>query len=236
LIRVFISNLALSKQVIVNGNQYHYLSKVMRCRISDHIIAFNTLDGEFECVILASSRSEMVLQPLKLLRFYSNKDKKITLAFSLLKGDNIELVVQKATELGVDSILPLLTERSIVRNIKKERLEAIAIEASEQSGRIDIPKIEQLIKITDLDKLDFDLGIFCDEKERSGVINQLSSKIDYAKSILIIVGPEGGFSDKERSFMRSLDFINSVSISSNILRAETAAISVIAIVQSVLLK
>ncbi len=236
MIRVFISNLALSKQVIVNGNQYHYLSKVMRCRISDHIIAFNTLDGEFECVILASSRSEMVLQPLKLLRFYSNKDKKITLAFSLLKGDNIELVVQKATELGVDSILPLLTERSIVRNIKKERLEAIAIEASEQSGRIDIPKIEQLIKITDLDKLDFDLGIFCDEKERSGVINQLSSKIDYAKSILIIVGPEGGFSDKERSFMRSLDFINSVSISSNILRAETAAISVIAIVQSVLLK
>ena len=236
MIRVFISNLALSKQVIVNGNQYHYLSKVMRCRISDHIIAFNTLDGEFECVILGSSRSEMVLQPLKLLRFYSNKDKKITLAFSLLKGDNIELVVQKATELGVDSILPLLTERSIVRNIKKERLEAIAIEASEQSGRIDIPKIEQLIKITDLDKLDFDLGIFCDEKERSGVINQLSSKIDYAKSILIIVGPEGGFSDKERSFMRSLDFINSVSISSNILRAETAAISVIAIVQSVLLK
>lgn len=229
-------NLALSRQVVVNGNQHHYLSKVMRCRVSDHIIAFNTLDGEFECVILALSRSEMVLQPLKLLRFYSNKDKKITLAFSLLKGDNIELVTQKATELGVDSILPLLTERSIVRNIKKERLEAIAIEASEQSGRIDIPKIEQLIKITDLDKLDFDLGIFCDEKERSGVINQLFSKIDYATNILIIIGPEGGFSDKERSFIRSLDFINSVSISRNILRAETAAISVIAIVQSVLLK
>jgi len=208
----------------------------MRCRVSDHIIAFNMIDGEFECVILASSRSEMVLQPLKLLRFYSNKDKKITLAFSLLKGDNIELVTQKATELGVDSILPLLTERSIVRNIKKERLEAIAIEASEQSGRIDVPKVEQLIKITDLDKLDFDLGIFCDEKERSGVINQLSSKINDATNILIIIGPEGGFSDKERSFVRSLDFINSVSISRNILRAETAAISVIAIVQSVLLK
>ena len=236
MIRVCISNLALSKQVIVNGNQYHYLNKVMRCRVSDHIIAFNMIDGEFECVILASSRSEMVLQPLKLLRFYSNKDKKITLAFSLLKGDNIELVTQKATELGVDSILPLLTERSIVRNIKKERLEAIAIEASEQSGRIDVPKVEQLIKITDLDKLDFDLGIFCDEKEKSGFINKLSSKINDATNILIIIGPEGGFSDKERSFVRSLDFINSVSISRNILRAETAAISVIAIVQSVLLK
>ena len=155
------------------------------------------------------------------------KIKKLWLAFSPIKSNYFNFMIQKATELGVTKFLPVIFDRTVVRKINKERLEKIVIEASEQSNRLNIPLIEKPQNLKNfLNTNSMDL-IFTD-------LNSNNKKIDTSKlsekPICIIVGPEGDFSEDEREQILNFDGVQALKISENILRSETAVISTISIV------
>ncbi len=156
--------------------------------------------------------------------------KELWLAFSPIKSNYQNFMLQKATELGVTKFLPIIFDRTVVRKINKDRLEKIVIEASEQSNRINVPTIEAAQDLDDfLKKNSMDL-IFTD-------LNSNIKKVDKSKftdkPICIIIGPEGDFSENEREKILSFKGVQSIQINENILRSETAVISTISIVNYV---
>jgi 16S rRNA (uracil1498-N3)-methyltransferase len=229
-IRLFFSNL-LSADMIdeLDKAQSHYLTKVMRVRENEVFSLFNK-DGEWEAKILGISQSIVEFKTTKQLRQKENT-KELWLAFSPIKSNYQNFMIQKATELGVTKFLPIIFDRTVVRKINKERLEKIVIEASEQSNRINVPSIEspQTLDIF-LKKNSMDL-IFTD-------LNSDTQKIDKSKltdkPVCIIIGPEGDFSGAEREKILSFSGVQAVKINENILRSETAVISAISIVNYVI--
>ena len=229
-IRLFFSNI-LSANLTdkLDKSQSHYLTKVMRVKENEVFSLFNK-EGEWEAKILGISKSIVEFKTTKQLRQKENT-KELWLAFSPIKLNYQNFMIQKATELGVTKFLPIIFDRTVVRKINKERLEKIVIEASEQSSRINVPSIEspQTLDIF-LKKNSMDL-IFTD-------LNSDNIKVDKSKltdkPVCIIVGPEGDFSEAERDKILSFKDVQSVKINENILRSETAVISAISIVNYVI--
>ena len=225
-IRLFFSNI-LSANLTdkLDKSQSHYLTKVMRVKENEVFSLFNK-EGEWEAKILGISKSIVEFKTTKQLRQKENT-KELWLAFSPIKLNYQNFMIQKATELGVTKFLPIIFDRTVVRKINKERLEKIVIEASEQSSRINVPSIEspQTLDIF-LKKNSMDL-IFTD-------LNSDNIKVDKSKltdkPVCIIIGPEGDFSEAERDKILSFKGVQSVKINENILRSETAVISAISIV------
>jgi len=225
-IRLFFSNL-LSENLTdkLDKSQSHYLTKVMRIKENEVFSLFNK-EGEWEAKILGISKSIVEFKTIKQLRQKKNL-KELWLAFSPIKSNYQNFMIQKATELGVTKFLPIIFDRTVVRKINKERLEKIVIEASEQSNRINVPLIEPTQNIDDfLKKNSMDL-IFTD-------LNSNNKKIDKSKltekPVCIIIGPEGDFSELERDKILSFKGVQPIKINENILRSETAVISTISIV------
>ena len=229
-IRLFFSNI-LSANLTdkLDKSQSHYLTKVMRVKENEVFSLFNK-EGEWEAKILGISKSIVEFKTTKQLRQKENT-KELWLAFSPIKSNYQNFMIQKATELGVTKFLPIIFDRTVVRKINKERLEKIVIEASEQSSRINVPSIEspQTLDIF-LKKNSMDL-IFTD-------LNSDNIKVDKSKltdePVCIIIGPEGDFSEAERDKILSFKGVQSVKINENILRSETAVISAISIVNYVI--
>ena len=229
-IRLFFSNI-LSANLTdkLDKSQSHYLTKVMRVKENEVFSLFNK-EGEWEAKILGISKSIVEFKTTKQLRQKENT-KELWLAFSPIKSNYQNFMIQKATELGVTKFLPIIFDRTVVRKINKERLEKIVIEASEQSSRINVPSIEspQTLDIF-LKKRSMDL-IFTD-------LNSDNIKVDKSKltdkPVCIIIGPEGDFSEAERDKILSFKDVQSVKINENILRSETAVISAISIVNYVI--
>ena len=209
----------------LDKSQSHYLSKVMRKKENEFFSIFNS-SGEWEAKILNISKNLVKFKITKQLRHKANF-KDLWLAFSPIKSNYFNFMIQKATELGVTKFLPVILDRTIIRKINKERLEKIIIEATEQSNRIQIPKIEDPQSLNSfLNKYDVDL-IFTD-------INSNNPKLDLKKlskkPVCILVGPEGDFSDSEREEILSYKGVQAIKINDNILRSETAVISAISII------
>ena len=229
-IRLFFSA-ALSTDMTdkLDKSQSHYLSKVMRVKENEVFSLFNK-EGEWEAKILGISKNIVEFKIIKQLR-QKEITKELWLAFSPIKSNYQNFMLQKATELGVTKFLPIIFDRTVVRKINKERLEKIVIEASEQSNRINVPSIEspQTLDIF-LKKNSMDL-IFTD-------LNSDNIKVDKSKltdkPVCIIIGPEGDFSETERDRILSFKGVQSVKINENILRSETAVISAISIVNYVI--
>ena len=184
------------------------------------------ISGEWEAKILGISKSIVEFNVTKQLRQKENF-KELWLAFSPIKSNYFNFMIQKATELGVTKFLPVIFDRTIVRKINKERLEKVIIEAAEQSNRIQVPNIEDSQNLRDfLDKSDVDL-IFTD-------LNSKNNKVDLkkltSKPTCIVVGPEGDFSESERDEILSYKGVQAIKINENILRSETAVISAISII------
>ena len=225
-IRLFFSNI-LSANLTdkLDKSQSHYLTKVMRIKENDVFSLFNK-EGEWEAKILGISKSIVEFKTTKQLRQKENF-KELWLAFSPIKSNYQNFMIQKATELGVTKFLPIIFDRTVVRKINKERLEKIVIEASEQSNRINVPTIEDAQDLNSfLKKNSMDL-IFTD-------LNSSNEKIDKSKltdkPVCIIIGPEGDFSESEREEILSFNSVQAIKINENILRSETAVISAISIV------
>ena len=225
-IRLFYpESLSLNLTAVLNKSQSHYLTKVMRIKENEVFSLFNS-SGEWEAKILSISKSNVEFNIIKQLRQKENF-KELWLAFSPIKSNYFNFMIQKATELGVTKFLPIIFDRTVVRKINKERLEKVIIEAAEQSNRINVPSIEEpksLKKFLDDKKMDL---IFTD-------LNSKTNKLDLKKLTnnpsCIIVGPEGDFSETEREEILSYNGVQSIKINENILRSETAVISALSIV------
>ena len=227
-IRLFYpENLFLKLSSKLDKSQSHYINRVMRIKVNETFSLFNN-SGEWEAKINGIIKGIVEFTVIKHLRLQENS-KEIWLAFSPIKSNYFNFMIQKSTELGITKFLPIIFDRTIVRKMNNKRLEKVIIEAAEQSNRINIPKIEkpQNLKIfLSKNKNKMNL-IFTD-------LNSKNKKIDINKlinkPICIIIGPEGDFSEDEREEILSYEGVNSLKINENILRSETAAISAISIV------
>ena len=225
----FLNSLSVNMNGKLDKSQSHYLTKVMRINENEVFSLFNN-NGEWVAKILRISKSIVEFKVIKKLR-QKEKIKELWLAFSPIKSNYQNFMIQKATELGVTKFIPIIFERTIVRKINKERFEKIVIEASEQSNRINVPLIETSQNIDNfLKKNSMDL-IFTD-------LNSNNKKIDKSKftkkPVCIIIGPEGDFSELERDKILSFKGVQSIKINENILRSETAVISAISIINYVI--
>ena len=231
-IRLFFSeSLSLNLTAKLNKSQSHYVNKVMRIKVNETFSLFNS-GGEWEAKIKKITKGIVEFIVTKQLRHKENS-KEIWLAFSPIKSNYFNFMIQKATELGVTKFFPIIFDRTVVRKINKDRLQKIIIEASEQSNRINVPLIEKpqnLKKFLSENKDKIDL-IFTD-------LNSENEKFDTKKltnkPICLIIGPEGDFSESEREEVLSFDGVKPIKINKNILRAETAAISAISIINYLL--
>jgi 16S rRNA (uracil1498-N3)-methyltransferase len=229
-IRLFFSA-TLSADMIdkLDKSQSHYLTKVMRVKENEVFSLFNK-NGEWEAKVLEISKSIVEFKITKQLRQKENF-KELWLAFSPIKSNYQNFMIQKATELGVTKFLPIIFDRTVVRKINKERLEKIIIEACEQSNRINVPAIEDAQNLKSFLKNNLMDLIFTD-------LNSDNQKIDKSKltnkAICIIIGPEGDFSETEREEILDFKGVQPIKINENILRSETAVISAISIVNYVI--
>ena len=209
----------------LDKSQSHYVSKVMRIKENEVFSLFNN-KGEWEAKILTISKSLVEFKVTKQLRKKETSEE-LWLAFSPIKSNYFNFMIQKATELGITKFLPIIFDRTIVRKINKERLEKVIIEAAEQSNRIQVPTMEDLQSLNNfLNKYNVDL-IFTD-------LNSDKNKVDLKKlsknPTCIMVGPEGDFSEIEREEILSYKGVQAIKINENILRSETAVISAISII------
>ena len=209
--------------------QTHYVKDVMRLKIGNKLSIFN-IQGEWETILESYETSGAKIKVIGKVRD-KIKEKNIWLAFSPIKQNPLNFVIQKGTELGVQKFIPILSERTVVRKINIERIKKITVEASEQSNRISIPEINkpELIKnfLSKFPKNGF--LIFCNiNSDQNNLKNILEENID--GPICILVGPEGDFSEIERKTILDLKQTHSISLAKNILKAETAALSAITIV------
>jgi len=229
-IRLFFSeSLSLNLTAKLDKSQSHYVSKVMRIKKSEVFSLFNS-SGEWEAIILDISKNIVEFNVTKQLRQKENS-KELWLAFSPIKSNYFNFMIQKATELGVTKFLPIIFDRTIVRRVNKERLEKVIIEATEQSNRINIPTIEEpqsLDSFLNNNKTDL---IFTD-------LNTTNKKIDLnqltSNPTCVIIGPEGDFSEEEREQILNYKGVQPIKINENILRSETAVISALSIVNYVI--
>jgi 16S rRNA (uracil1498-N3)-methyltransferase len=225
-IRLFFKeSLSLNLTAKLDKSQSHYVNKVMRVKVNEVFSLFNN-DGEWEAKILNISKSIVEFNITKQLRQKENP-KELWLAFSPIKSNYFNFMIQKATELGVTKFLPIIFDRTIVRKINKERLEKVIIEATEQSNRINVPSIEDPQSLKSfLNNKKMDL-IFTD-------LNSQNKKIDLDKLTInptcVIIGPEGDFSEDEREQILAFKGVQPIKINENILRSETAVISALSIV------
>jgi len=223
-IRLFYSeNLSINLEGSLDKSQSHYLSKVMRINIGQSFSLFNQ-SGEWEAKIKEINKGIVEFLVIKKLRS-ANNERDIWLAFAPIKLNYLNLMIQKATELGVTKFIPILTERTIVRKINDKRINKIIIEASEQSNRLKVPKLEKILKLNEFLKLNQNTNIIF------GDLNTDNSKINFKSPdpLCILIGPEGDFTTDERQNILKLKKLIPLKINQNILRSETAAISMISI-------
>ena len=223
--------LSLNLNSKLEKSQSHYVNKVMRVKVNETFSLFNSSE-EWEAKVKKITKGIVEFIVTKQLR-QKESTKEIWLAFSPIKSNYFNFMIQKATELGVTKFLPIIFDRTIVRKINKDRLEKIIIEAAEQSNRISVPLIEKpqnLKKFLSENENKINL-IFTD-------LNSQNKKLDLKglskNPICLIVGPEGDFSESEREEVLSFEGVKPLKINENILRAETAAISTISIINYLL--
>ena len=224
-IRLFYDkSLSINFSSKLDKSQSHYIYKVMRVGIGQTFSLFNK-NGEWEAKIQNYKDQSVDFLVIKKIRSNEN-NKEIWLAFAPIKLNYLNLMIQKATELGVTKLIPILTERTIVRKINLARINKIVIEAAEQSNRLDIPKIEKLTKFKNFLKENKNTNIIF------GDLNTNNVKFDFKdeKPVCVLIGPEGDFTEDERGMILNQKNITPIKINENILRSETAAISMLSLI------
>jgi len=229
-IRLYFSDKIQSDLVAhLKKEQAHYLKDVMRLKVGDTFSVFNS-EGEWNASIQNFEKQVTKIKILKKSRDKKN-EQNIWLAFTLIKQNPLNFIIQKGTELGVQKFIPILSERTIVKDINIERIKKIIIESAEQSNRISIPEITKLKTLKNFIYSFPQKGclVFCDINCDKNNLKNILSKKDLGP-ICILIGPEGDFSEKERELIIGLNQTHSILLAKNILRAETAAVAAVTLV------
>jgi len=235
LIRIYTDSPFSQDGLITLGKeQSHYLTTVMRRKVDDELLLFNGVDGEFLGRITAATKNEVAIRLSKRTREQSACPD-IALLYSPVKNAKSEFVVQKATEMGAMHIQPVITRHTVKDKTNTEKLSLVAIEAAEQCERLDIPTIYDIAKLDDaLSHFSGYQIILCDETGKGEPAATILSKLPKGKRYAVLIGPEGGFSDLEISLLHARANIHPIGLGSRILRAETAVMAALALVQNYL--
>jgi 16S rRNA (uracil1498-N3)-methyltransferase len=221
-----------SKEIIIDGENARYLSSVLRVKPGELLTILDGLGNRYMCRISSIHRKEVRAEKIAQEAYSTESPVEIILAQGLPKGDKMDLIIQKTTELGVKKIIPLITERSQVRHTDKiERWRKIALSASQQSGRERIPDITHTMGFKEfLERPKTGHGIILSEEDGEQNLKKILINLQDSKEITLIVGPEGGFSKDEVKTAVQKGFL-SASLGPRILRTETAPIAAISIIQ-----
>lgn len=232
-IRLFVrADLALGVTVPLGPEQAHYLRNVMRQRDGDRVGVFNGRDGEWDALVRLSGRRDCALEPARRERRQESSPD-LWLLFAPVKRARIDFVAQKATEMGVSVLQPVITRRTIVTRVPNERLEANAVEAAEQCWRLDVPEVRPALSL-DAALASWPSGrrlVFCDETGRGAPMPEALEQAGPGPTA-ILIGPEGGFDEGEQRAIREIPATLPVSLGPRILRADTAAVAALAVWQA----
>jgi len=225
-VRIYLDKkLNLDLDLILEKEDAHYLRNVMRLREGDNVFLFNSKDGEFKGEIISSDKKNTKVKLISKIENI-NKPGNISLIFSLIKSSKLDYLIQKCTEVGVKSFSPIISEKSVAKNLNIQRTERIIKESCEQSNQLYVPaihaveKLEKKLKSLDKNSIVFFADInFSNNKKIEEVLKKNKNREFY-----LLVGPEGDFSLKERDLLNSLSNCIPISLGQNILRSETAAV------------
>jgi 16S rRNA (uracil1498-N3)-methyltransferase len=235
LTRLFVAApLTSGGQIALDPAQAHYLINVMRCKPGDEVLVFNGIDGEWRASLAASGRKSANLNLIKQEQLQT-EGPDLHYLFAPLKRARLDYMVQKATELGVSRLVPVLTRRTMAERINEARLRANAIEAAEQCGILRVPEIERPEKLPKLlETWDQNrLLVFADEQAPTS--SPLEALISRKRGPLaVLIGPEGGFEADERALLLQQPFVVPISLGPRIMRADTAAVAALSLVNAVL--
>ena len=236
--RFYVPNPSIQDELLkIEGEEVKHIRKVLRLKAGDKIIVFNGLGKEYEGTILEEKPSSVMVKVQNI--FFPQKDSplEVTLAQSLLKGEKMDFLIQKATELGVKEIIPFFSSRSVPLLERSRRLERhrrwerIAVEASKQCGRGVVPKIESLKDYSEMLQIASPDGLRLILWERKGIkLKEVLETSEEKAKIFFVVGPEGGFSQEEVDEAEKSGFIP-VILGRRVLRAETASLCLLSILQ-----
>jgi 16S rRNA (uracil1498-N3)-methyltransferase len=236
MIRLFIPHdLAAGAELALERDQSHYLASVMRQGVGDQVALFNGRDGEWLSSVTAVTKRAVALRAETLAR-PQIQGPDLDLIVAVVKRGRVETIVEKAAELGARRVRLVLTERTNAERARVERLTAIATEAAEQTGRLDVPEVSEPVKLSKLME-GWEPGrklLFCDEAGDAFPILQALAPQGGGEPWAILIGPEGGFSPAERAMLRALPYAVPASLGPRILRADTAAISALTLWQAAL--
>ena len=214
----------------LDEGQSRYLAAVMRLGVGDEVAVFNGRDGEWRATVAAVGKRAVTLTALSQTRA-QHVGPDLDLIIALVKRARLETIVEKAAELGARRVRPVITERTNADHTRVDRLRAIATEAAEQTGRLDVPDVAEPLRLEKV-LADWEPGrrlLFCDEAgDAAPVLTAGLGEGPWA----ILIGPEGGFSPAERDRLRSLPYATPASLGPRILRADTAAISALTLWQA----
>ncbi len=233
--RIFIESALYSgMQVELNQTQAHYLVRVLRLGLQSRVLVFNGRDGEWRAEIVSTRKHGCSLKMLEQTRLQPSPQR-LQYAFAPLKHARLDYLVQKAVELGASRLQPVMTAHTAVSRVNLERMHANVIEAAEQCGILNIPAIAPPITL-DAFLRAFDAEgalVFCDERagKDASPVTMLSQAGQ--KEITVMIGPEGGFSLEERNLILSKPFVVAVSLGPRIMRADTAAVAILSLVNAV---
>ena len=226
--RLFIKmRLADGAVLTIDGQQAHYLNKVMRASEGDAVVLCDNQTGEWAAQVTGSEKRAVHLAVMRQLRAREEVPD-FWLCPALLKKDRFDLILEKATELGVRRIMPIVTRRCVADKLNAERAVNITTEAAEQCARTALPEIGELQKFQNLlDAWPSDRTLFF--ADELGGDDAASAFVASSGPAAIITGPEGGFDDTERKMLLTKEFVKPISLGPRILRGETAAIAAISL-------
>jgi len=232
MLRIYLPNAhGVNNQISITADKARYLASVLRCKEGDELVIFNGAGDCFKTEISKAGKKEVIADVLEKFPCNLESPVNITLVQSLLKGEKMDLVIQKTTELGVREIVPVITERSQLRETRKViRWQKIAEEASRQSGRTIIPVVHEPVSFQDIFTGNDIKGFIFYEEGDLRLSDAVSSFILHPSSLFIVIGPEGGFTKEEVELAKEKGLV-AASLGKRILRAETAAIAAVTLVQ-----
>ena len=223
-IRIFLNkNLNEQSEIILSKDQSHYLLSVMRLKVGQKVLFFNGNDGEFYGIINSIEKKKTTIKILSKEREV-NDQQKVVLAFCPPKGNKLDFLIQKSTEIGVKEFIPVISDHTINRKINIDRLKKIIIESAEQSNQIQLPNLQNPLSFDSfVNNFSKSTILFADINSLNSSLEEIIEKKQ--SNYILFIGPEGDFSSKEREVILQNKNIKSFSLGSTILRSETAAIA-----------